>query len=72
MTTSAHRRTKLVGFLGTLALSSVTMLWMLWRFPLGTALVTLAVLSALGVSARLARWVDSDGVPDLEQGERGL
>ena len=36
------------------------MVWLFWRFPVITAVATVAILSALGVSARLARWTEAD------------
>lgn len=59
MTTSAQSRTKIVAFYGIVVLSAATMLWLFWRFPVGTAIATVAVLAAFAVSARLAR-------PDVE------
>jgi CHASE2 domain-containing sensor protein len=49
-----------VAFLIVLAVSAGTMLWLLWRFPLMTALITLGVFTVLGVLARLARSIDVD------------
>jgi len=71
MTKSALKRTNIFGFLGILALSSATMLWMLWHFPVGTGIATVVVLSAFGVSARLARSVESDALSDLKRGNQG-
>jgi hypothetical protein len=68
MTKSAQKRTNIFGFLSILALSSATMLWMLWRFPVGTGIATILVLSAFGVSARLARSIESEGLADLDHG----
>jgi hypothetical protein len=70
MTKTAQKRTNIVGFLGILALSSVTMLWMLWRFPVGTGIATVAVLSIYAVSARLARSIENDGLTDMERGNQ--
>jgi hypothetical protein len=42
------------------ALSSVTMLWLLWRFPMGTALGALGVLLLFGIVAHLSRSSDTD------------
>jgi len=47
-------------FLAILALSAVTMIWLLWHYPVKTLLGTIAVLFGLGVSARLARSVDTE------------
>jgi hypothetical protein len=71
MTKSALKRTNIFGFLSTLALSSATMLWMLWRFPVGTGIAAVVVLSAFGVSARLARSVESDALSDLKRRNQG-
>jgi hypothetical protein len=71
MTKSSQKRTNIFGFIGILALSSATMLWMLWHFPVSTTIAAVIVLSAFGVSARLARWIDSDALNDLEQRKQG-
>ena len=72
MTKTAQKRTSIFGFICILALSSVTMLWMLWHFPVGTGIATVVVLSVYGVSARLARSVENDGMADLERGNQGV
>jgi hypothetical protein len=71
MTNSAQKRTNIFGFLSILALSSATMLWMLWHFPVGTGIATVIVLSLFGVSARLARSIESEGLADLDRGNQG-
>ena len=50
----------IVAFLAIVTLSAGTMLWLFWRFPLVTAIITLGVLAVLGVLARLARSIDVD------------
>ena len=60
-----------VAFLAILTVSAGTMLWLFWRFPLMTAIVTLGVFAALAVLARLARSIDAD-IKDLDRSERGL
>ena len=72
MTKSAQKRTNIFGFLSILALSSATMLWMLWHFPVGTGIATIIVLSAFGVSARLARSIENEGLADLDRGNHGV
>jgi len=62
MKASAQARTNLFGFLGVIALSSLTMVWLFWHYPRGTGIATLVVLAAFGISARLARWIDSEGL----------
>ena len=58
MTTSTRAHTRLLTFLCVVALSSTVMLWMLWHFPLVTAIGAVGVLSTLGVSGRLAQPID--------------
>jgi len=66
MKTSTQARTSLLGLLTILVLSSATMLWMFWHYPVATGIATLIILSALGISARLARWIDTDGLSDFK------
>ena len=68
---SSSTRTNIAVLLAILALSAVTMLWMFWHFPVITAVVTITVLAALGVSARLAQATDTE-MPDLERGEQSI
>jgi hypothetical protein len=70
MTKTAQKRTNIFGFLGILALSSLTMLWMLWHYPVRTGIATVVVLSAFGISARLARSIENDGLSDMERGNQ--
>jgi hypothetical protein len=71
MTHSSHARANILVFLAILTLSALTMVWLFWHYPLKTMIATIAVLSALGVSARLARSVDTDG-NELDKGERSI
>jgi hypothetical protein len=68
MSTSSSARMGIVAFLAILTVSAGTMLWLFWRFPLMTAIVTLAVFAALVVLARLARSIEVD-MPDLDRTE---
>jgi hypothetical protein len=61
----------IVAFLAILTVSAGTMLWLFWRFPLTTAIITLGVLSALGVLARLARSIEVD-LSDLDRTEQSV
>jgi membrane protein implicated in regulation of membrane protease activity len=61
----------IVAFLAILTVSAGTMLWLFWRFPLMTAIVTLAVFAALVVLARLARSIEVD-MKDLDQTEQSV
>jgi hypothetical protein len=71
MTHSSHARANILVFLAVLTLSALTMVWFFWHYPLKTLIATIAVLSALGVSARLARSIDTDG-NELDKGERSI
>ena len=61
MAHSSNPRAKILVFLAVLALSALTMLWLFWRYPLGTSIGAVAVVAALWASARLARSVETDG-----------
>jgi hypothetical protein len=66
MIDSPSSRMNIVAFLAILTVSAGTMLWLFWRFPLMTAIITLGVFAALGVLARLARSLDVD-MTDLDR-----
>jgi hypothetical protein len=70
MTTSAHARTNICGLIAIVVLSSATMLWLFWHFPVGTGIGTVVVLSAFAVLARLARLIDTDTMSDLDRGNQ--
>lgn len=65
MTKSAHTRTHVFSFIVAVALSTVSMLWLFWHHPLPTAMATLVVLAGLGISARMARFIQSDNRSDM-------
>jgi hypothetical protein len=65
MTESSHTRTNTAALLVILALSASTMVWLFWHFPVITAVATVAILSALGVSARLARPVETESDSEM-------
>jgi uncharacterized integral membrane protein len=67
MAKSLHTRKKLVAFLCVLALSSITMLFLFWRFPLPTAIFTIAVLGVMVLCTRLARLIDTT---DMDRGSQ--
>ena len=71
MSTSSSARMGIVAFLAILTVSAGTMLWLFWRFPLMTAIVTLAVFAALVVLARLARSIEVD-IQDLDRTEQSV
>ncbi len=65
MTVSSSARMSVVAFIAILTLSAGTMLWLFWRFPLPTAIITVGVFLVLGVLVRLARSLDVD-MTDLD------
>jgi hypothetical protein len=69
MTESSSKKTNVAAFLAILVVSAATMVLLFWRFPLTTALITLAIFVALGISARLARSIEVIDVSDIEHGE---
>ena len=71
MTESSSARMGILAFLAILTVSAATMLWLFWRFPLPTAVITLGVLAALGMSARLARSIDVE-LQELDRGEQSI
>jgi hypothetical protein len=70
MAESSSVRMGIVAFVAILTVSAGTMLYLLWRFPLTTAIVTLGVFAALGVLARLARSIDE--MKELDRGEQSI
>ena len=71
MNRSSSARMGIVAFLAILTVSAGTMLWLFWRFPVTTAIVTLGVFAALAVLARLARSIDVD-LKDLDRTEHSI
>lgn len=66
MTDSSNARRNVAIFLSVLSLSALTMVWLFWHHPVKTAVATIAVLAALGLSARLARSIEADTGAELE------
>jgi uncharacterized membrane protein YqjE len=58
--TSSTAKKNVAALLAIVMLSAVTMVWLFWHYPRITAMVTFIVLAGLGISARLARSIDSD------------
>jgi hypothetical protein len=72
MTDSSHLRVSILALLAILTLSAGIMVWLFWHYPLLTAAVTVVVLTALGVSARLSRSFDTTDMSDLQRGNHGI
>jgi uncharacterized membrane protein HdeD (DUF308 family) len=69
MTESSSKTTNVVAFLAILLVSAAIMIVMFWHFPLTTAVIALGIFALLGVSARLARAIESVDAADIERGE---
>jgi hypothetical protein len=65
---ASSSRMGVVAFIAVLTVSAGTMLYLFWRFPLITAVVTLGILAALGMLARLARSIDE--MTDMDRTEQ--
>jgi uncharacterized membrane protein YhfC len=66
MAVSSSAPVSIVAFIAILTLSAGTMLWLFWRFPLPTAIITVGAFVVLGVLVRLARSIDVD-MTDLDR-----
>jgi uncharacterized membrane protein SpoIIM required for sporulation len=66
MTNSSSTRRNIAISLSVLSLSALTMVWLFWHHPVKTAVATIAVLAALGLSARLARSIEADTASELD------
>jgi CHASE2 domain-containing sensor protein len=71
MIVATRARSNTAALLAILALSAATMVWLFWHFPVITAVATLAILTSLGVSARLARLTDTEA-KDLSRSQQGV
>jgi hypothetical protein len=67
MNGSSYTRANMLALLAVLTLSAISMLWLFWHHPLATGIATVAVLTALGVSARLARPADTETISEMER-----
>lgn len=65
----ALSRIRLTFGLTLITASAVVMLWLLWRFPLTTALAAVALVGLLGVLARLAKCGDAEALPSVSTGD---
>jgi hypothetical protein len=70
MSETSSARMGIVALVAILTVSAGIMLYLFWRFPLMTAIVTLGVLAALGILARLARSIDE--LKDLDRTEQSI
>jgi hypothetical protein len=72
MTHSSKAGANIIAFLTILAISALTMVWLFWHHPVTTSIATIAVLAALGVSARLAQSIEADSASELDHGEQSF
>ncbi len=52
-------------FLSAVTTSALTMLWLLWHFPVATIATALVVLAGVALVARLAKTLDADPPSDV-------
>jgi hypothetical protein len=71
MKSSSYARLNVVALMAILLCSSVTMLWLFWRFPISTTVAAIAILVGLTLSTRLAAPSDGEGFADLDAREQG-
>jgi hypothetical protein len=60
MTGSRSARGNIIALIAIMAASASIMLWLFWRFPLPTAIITVAVLIILGLLGSLARSIEAE------------
>ncbi len=65
---ASSKKSKVAAFLAILVISAATMIVLFWLFPLTTAIVALGLFAILGLSARLARAVDTGDMSEIERG----
>ena len=62
MTKVIAERSSIALFISAVTVSALTMLWMLWHFPVFTATSALLVLGGVTLAARVAKTFDGDTV----------
>jgi hypothetical protein len=72
MKNSSNARLNVAVLMGILLCSSVTMLWLFWRFPIATAVATLLILAGFSLATRLAVPSDGETFVDLDAHEQGI
>jgi hypothetical protein len=53
-------RSSIALFISAVTVSALTMLWMLWHFPIVTATTALLVLVGVALAARVAKTLDGE------------
>ena len=62
-------RIRLTFGLALITASAAVMVWLLWRYPLATALAAIALVGLLGVLARLAKCGDTEPLGNVPTGD---
>jgi hypothetical protein len=60
MTDSRSTRANVIALIAIMTASASIMLWLFWRFPVTTAIITAAVLAILGLLGALARSIEAE------------
>ncbi|HWW29800.1 MAG TPA: hypothetical protein VNY80_07285 [Steroidobacteraceae bacterium] len=60
MADSRSTRANVIALIAIMTASASIMLWLFWRFPLTTAIITVAVLTLLGLLGALARSIEAE------------
>ena len=53
-------RSSIALFISAVTISALTMVWMLWHFPIVTATTAVFVLAGVALAARLGKTLDTD------------
>ncbi len=69
---SALHRTRLALGISVAVASALSMLWLLWRFPLATGIGAVVIIGLLMLLARLAKCGDYDALSESGPGDGGL
>lgn len=64
MKSSGAERFSIALFITAVSASALTMLWLLWHFPVVTTTTALFVLAGVALMGSLAKTLDAGGVPD--------
>ncbi len=67
MKNSVSARASVLLFLSAMTVSSLTMLWLLWRFPVVTASAGVLILAGIFIAARLAKALEGDSLGDADR-----
>jgi membrane protein implicated in regulation of membrane protease activity len=60
MKKATAERLSIALFISSVTSSAIIMLWLLWRFPIATAVTALIVLAGVSLVARVAKTLDTE------------